>query len=349
MAFSTLLSGATVATMAGPDPYGRIDDGAVLVEDGMVAWNGAARDAPAADRVMKISGVLTPGLIDCHTHLVYAGNRADEFEKRLNGVSYADIARAGGGIVASVRATRGASEADLIAQSLPRLDCLLGEGVTTVEIKSGYGLDVAAEARMLSAARALGRSRPVTVVTSFLGAHAFPPEFKDDRAGYVRLVCEEALPAVVAEGLADAVDGFCEGIAFSVDEMEAVFAAAGRLGLPVKLHAEQLSNLGGAVMAARHKALSVDHIEYLDEAGVAAIAASGTVATLLPGAFYYLREKQAPRFATAVARAPVAGEARRACSTTRERRAPARRARASRSPSACSRPVATCRRAARSA
>ncbi len=294
MGSSTLLSGATLATMTGSGPYGRIEQGAVLIEDGMIAWAGPADQAPKADRVIAVRGVITPGLIDCHTHLVYAGNRADEFEKRLNGVSYTEIARAGGGILSTVRSTRAASEADLVAQSLPRLDCLLAEGVTTVEIKSGYGLDVATEVKMLRAARALGERRPVTVVTSFLGAHAYPPEFNDEHAAYVRLVCEEMLPAVSAESLADAVDGFCEGIAFSVAETEAVFNAAARHGLPVKLHAEQLSNLGGAVMAARKKALSVDHIEYLDEAGVEAIAASGTVATLLPGAFYYLRETQVP-------------------------------------------------------
>jgi len=294
MGSSTLLKGARLATMAASAPYGRIEGGAVLIENGNIAWAGPAADAPHADEVIPVEGVLTPGLIDCHTHLVYAGNRADEFEKRLNGVSYAEIAKAGGGILSTVRSTRSASEAELVEQSLPRLDCLLAEGVTTVEIKSGYGLDVATELKMLRAARALGEARPVSVVTSFLGAHAFPPEFKDDHAGYVRLVCEEMLPAVAAEGLADAVDGFCEGIAFSVAETEQVFEAAAAAGLPIKLHAEQLSNLGGAAMAARHGAISVDHIEYLDEPGVEAIAASGTVATLLPGAFYYLREKQAP-------------------------------------------------------
>ena len=294
MGSSTLLKGARLATMAASAPYGRIEGGAVLIENGNIAWAGPATEAPHADEVIPVEGVLTPGLIDCHTHLVYAGNRADEFERRLNGVSYAEIAKAGGGIVSTVRSTRSASEAELVEQSLPRLDCLLAEGVTTVEIKSGYGLDVATELKMLRAARALGEARPVSVLTSFLGAHAFPPEFKDDHAGYVRLVCEEMLPAVAAQGLADAVDGFCEGIAFSVAETEQVFEAAAAKGLPIKLHAEQLSNLGGAAMAARHGALSVDHIEYLDEPGVEAIAASGTVATLLPGAFYYLREKQAP-------------------------------------------------------
>lgn len=294
MGSSTLLKGATLATMAASGPYGRIANGAVLIENGNIAWTGPAAEAPQADEVVSIEGVLTPGLIDCHTHLVYAGNRADEFEKRLNGVSYAEIAKAGGGILSTVRSTRAASEAELVDQSLPRLDCLLTEGVTTVEIKSGYGLDVETEAKMLRAARALAEARPVSVVTSFLGAHAFPSEFKDDHAAYVRLVCEEMLPSVAAEKLADAVDGFCEGIAFSVAETEQVFEAATAKGLPVKLHAEQLSNLGGGAMAARHGALSVDHIEYLDEAGVKAVAASGTVATLLPGAFYYLKEKQVP-------------------------------------------------------
>ncbi len=294
MGSSTLLKGATLATMTASGPYGRIEDGAVLIENGNITWAGPGTGAPRADEVVSVEGVLTPGLIDCHTHLVYAGNRADEFEKRLNGVSYAEISKAGGGILSTVRSTRSASEAELVEQSLPRLDCLLAEGVTTVEIKSGYGLDVATELKMLRAARALGEARPVSVLTSFLGAHAFPPEFKDDHAGYVRLVCEEMLPAVAAEGLADAVDGFCEGIAFSVAEAEQVFEAAAAAGLPIKLHAEQLSNLGGAAMAARHGAISVDHIEYLDEPGVEAIAASGTVATLLPGAFYYLKETRVP-------------------------------------------------------
>ena len=213
---------------------------------------------------------------------------------RLTGVPYAEIAKKGGGIVSTVRATREASEAELKRAALFRLDSLLAEGVTTVEIKSGYGLDVATEAKMLRVARQLDEHRAVDVITTFLGAHTFPPEYKDDRAGYVKLVCELALPAVAKEKLADAVDGFCEGIAFSVEETEKVFKAAKALGLPVKLHAEQLSNLGGAKMAARYGALSVDHIEYLDEEGVDAIAKSGTVAVLLPGAFYYLREKQQP-------------------------------------------------------
>jgi imidazolonepropionase len=287
-----LLTNLTLATMT--SGYGLIEDGAILISGGEIAWAGPRREAPAGAAIDCGGRLATPGLIDCHTHLVHGGSRANEFEMRLNGVAYADIARAGGGIMATVRATRAAGEAELVATATRRLDCLLAEGVTTVEIKSGYGLDVETEARMLRVARQLAAERPVDVVTSFLGAHAFPAEYRDDRQAYVRLICEEALPAIAREGLADAVDAFCEGIAFSVAETEQVFEAAARLGLPVKLHAEQLSNLGGASLAARHRALSVDHIEYLDEAGVAAIAGSGTVAVLLPGAFYYLREKQAP-------------------------------------------------------
>jgi imidazolonepropionase len=286
-----LLTHLRLATMAGG--YGLIDDGAVLIEDGAISWAGAARDAPSGRRPINCGGRLaTPALIDCHTHLVYGGNRAGEFEQRLTGVSYADIAKAGGGIMSTVRATRAASEKELTASALTRLDCLLAEGVATVEIKSGYGLDVETECKMLRVARGLGKLRPVTIKSTFLGAHAFPLEYRDHRQAYVDLVCNEALPAAAA--LSDAVDGFCEGIAFSVSEIEQVFKAAQKHGLPVKLHAEQLSNLGGAKLAARYNALSVDHIEYLDEEGVAAVAKSGTVAVLLPGAFYYLREKQAP-------------------------------------------------------
>lgn len=291
----TLFENVTLATMAGGEPYGLIEDGAVLAEGESISWVGHRRDAPPCPDVVDCSGrVMTPGLIDCHTHLVYGGNRANEFEMRLNGAGYEEIARAGGGIVSTVKATRAASEAELMASALPRLDALLGEGVTTIEIKSGYGLDVETELKMLRTARALGATRPVDVVTSFLGAHAFPPEFRDDRAGYIALVCEQALPVVAEQGLADAVDGFCEGIALNVDEVEQVFEAAKSLNLPVKLHAEQLSDLGGAIMATRHGALSVDHIEYLGQAGVDAIAQSGSVAVLLPGAFYYLRETQKP-------------------------------------------------------
>ncbi len=287
-----LLTNLNAATMMGG--YGLIPDAAILIEAGKIVWVGARSEAPSGPSLNCRDKLVTPGLIDCHTHLVYGGNRANEFEMRLTGVPYAEIAKAGGGIASTVRATRAESEAQLLASATKRLDTLLSEGVTTIEIKSGYGLDVDTELKMLRVARTLGRIRPVDVQTTFLGAHSFPPEYKDDHAAYLKLVCEEALPAVHAEGLADAVDAFCEGIAFSVAETEQVFKAARALGLPVKLHAEQLSNLGGARLAARYGALSVDHIEYLDEDGVTAIAASGTVAVLLPGAFYYLREKQAP-------------------------------------------------------
>ncbi|MDH3742573.1 MAG: imidazolonepropionase, partial [Hyphomicrobiales bacterium] len=268
-----LLENATLATMAGDEPYGLIEDGAVLVDGDEISWAGRRADASDCANVTDCGGrVMTPGLIDCHTHLVYGGNRANEFEMRLNGAGYEEIARAGGGIVSTVKATRAASEAELKDSALPRLDALLGEGVTTVEIKSGYGLDVDTELKMLRTARALGEARPVDVITSFLGAHAFPPEFKDDRAGYIALVCDKALPAVANAGLADAVDGFCEGIALGVAATEQVFMAAKSLNLPIKLHAEQLSDLGGAIMAAKHGALSVDHIEYLGQSGVDAIA-----------------------------------------------------------------------------
>ena len=290
-----LFSNLKLATMTGDQPYGLIEDGAVLVEKGRIAWAGARTDAPIAGTSVDCGGrLLTPGLIDCHTHLVYGGNRAHEFELRLNGASYADIAKAGGGILSTVRATREASGEQLIRSAATRLENLLAEGVTTIEIKSGYGLDIDTELKMLRTARRLGTLYRVDIVTSYLGAHAFPPEYRENHAGYVDLVCNDALPAASREKLADAVDGFCEGIAFSVAEMDRVFAVAKKLGLPIKLHAEQLSNLGGARLAARYGALSVDHIEYLDEDGVAAIARSGTVAVLLPGAFYYLREKQHP-------------------------------------------------------
>jgi imidazolonepropionase len=286
-----LLTNLHAATMS--EGYGLMRNAAVLIEGNGIAWVGPIGEAPSGHQQTDCGGrLLTPGLIDCHTHLVYGGNRAAEFEQRLTGVSYAEIAKAGGGIMSTVRATRAASEDQLIEAALVRLDCLLAEGVTTVEIKSGYGLDVDTECRMLSTARKLATLRPVTVKTTFLGAHTFPVEYKDNRQAYVDLVCNAAMPA--AKPLADAVDGFCEGIAFSVTETEQVFQAAQSLGLPIKLHAEQLSNLGGAKLAARYGALSVDHIEYLDEEGVAAIAASGTVAVLLPGAFYYLRETQVP-------------------------------------------------------
>jgi imidazolonepropionase len=238
--------------------------------------------------------LLTPALIDCHTHLVYGGSRATEFELRLKGASYEEISRSGGGILSTVTATRTATEEELFSQSLPRFDALLAEGVGTVEIKSGYGLDLETEIIMLRVARKLGSERNVRVKTSFLGAHAIPPEFKGKADAYIDFVCEDVLPLVHEEKLADTVDGFCENIAFSTKQIYRVFDKATALGLPVKLHAEQLSNLGGAALAANYGALSADHLEYLDEAGVQAMAKSGTVAVVLPGAFYTLRETQFP-------------------------------------------------------
>jgi len=287
-----LLTNLKLATMT--TGYGLIEDGAVLIQGNRIAWAGPRDAAPKGEAVDCGGRLLTPGLIDCHTHIVYGGNRANEFELRLTGVPYAEIAKAGGGIASTVRATRAAGEQSLYDSASKRLDTLLSEGVTTIEIKSGYGLDIDTEARMLRVARRLGESRPVDVKTTFLGAHALPEEFKARREDYLNLVCNQSLPRAASQALVDAVDAFCEGIAFSVEEVESVFEVARRLGLPVKLHAEQLANLGGAKMAARFGALSVDHIEYLDEDGVDAIAKSGTVAVLLPGAFYYLREKQAP-------------------------------------------------------
>ena len=289
-----LLSNLSIATMVGG--YGLVEKGAVLIENGIIKSIGP--DTTKAASIDCGGMLLTPGLIDCHTHLVYGGNRAAEFEQRLNGASYADIAKAGGGIMSTVHATRAASEAELLESALRRLESLLAEGVTTIEIKSGYGLDVETEVKMLKVARKLGTLRPVDVKTTFLGAHTFPQEFRETHEAYLKIVCDQALPRVAGEGLADAVDAFCEGIAFSVEETRTVFKAARAHNLPVKLHAEQLSNLGGAKMAAGFKALSVDHIEYLDEEGVESISKSGTVAVLLPGAFYYLREKRAPPVAS---------------------------------------------------
>lgn len=273
---------------------GIVEDGAVACEGGITTYAGPRTGAPNAAETIDCEGRwISPGLIDCHTHLVYAGNRAREFELRLEGASYEEIARAGGGIVSTMKATRAASEDDLIAASLPRLDALIAEGVTTVEIKSGYGLSLDAERRQLRAARRLGEERNVSVTTTFLGAHALPPEFTD-RNAYVAHVCDVMLPTLAAEGLVDAVDAFCEGIGFSPDQVARVFAAAKAIGRPVKLHAEQLSELGGAALAANHGALSADHLEHLNEAGIAAMAASGTVAVLLPGAFYFTREEKRP-------------------------------------------------------
>lgn len=280
--------GARLATMSAA---GTVEDGVIACRDGRIAYAGSMADAPkfAATEVIDCAGRwITPGLIDCHTHLIHAGNRAAEFEQRLAGASYEEIARAGGGIVSTMRATRAASEAELVATSLPRLDALLAEGVTTIEIKSGYGLTLEDELKMLRAARALGEMRSVTVRTSLLAAHALPPEFAGDADGYIGHICEAIIPAAV--GLADAVDGFCEGIGFTPAQIERVFVAAKASGLPVKLHAEQLSNSHGAALAARYGALSADHLEHLGDDGIAAMAATGTVAVLLPGAYYFTRE-----------------------------------------------------------
>jgi imidazolonepropionase len=276
---------------------GVIEDGSIAARDGRIAWVGPRRELPGLDAKERIpldGRWVTPGLIDCHTHLVYAGDRAHEFELRLAGVSYEELAQRGGGILSTVMATRAASESDLLSSSLPRLDALISEGVTTVEVKSGYGLEVETEARQLRAARRLGKERAVSIVTTFLGAHALPPEAEGDKDGYIERVCQVMLPAVVKEGLADAVDVFMERIAFDAAQTVRVFDAARARGLPVRLHADQLSNLSGAALAARYGALSADHLEHTDEAGVLEMAKAGTVAVLLPGAFYVLREKQAP-------------------------------------------------------
>nr|WP_245155537.1 imidazolonepropionase [Paracoccus ravus] len=278
--------------------YGLIEEGALLLEGDRILWVGPEAQLPAhyaqAHRHDLGGRLVTPGLIDCHTHVVFGGDRAREFEMRLEGASYEEIARAGGGILSSVRATREADEAALLASALPRIDTLLAEGVTTLEIKSGYGLETETELKMLRVARRIGRIRPVTIRTTWLAAHAVPPEYKDDRAAYIRDVVIAGMESGHAEGLIDAVDGFCEGIAFSRDEMAQIFDHATRLGLPVKLHAEQLSDLHGAEMAAQHGAISVDHLEWLGQDGIDAMAASGTVAVLLPGAFYTLRETKYP-------------------------------------------------------
>jgi imidazolonepropionase len=290
---------ATLTDSLGGTPYGAIADGAIASQDGRIAWIGQTADLPGDPRTLAreahdLGGRwLTPGLIDCHTHLVYGGNRAGEFEKRLQGVSYAEIARTGGGIVSTVAATRAADDDTLFAAARRRLAALLAEGVTTIEIKSGYGLNLETELKQLRIARRLGAELPVTVRTTFLGAHALPPEFTGRADAYIDAVIA-MLPEVKASGLADAVDAFCEGIGFSPEQTERVFAAATKLGLPVKLHADQLSDLGGAALSARFAALSADHLEYTSEDGIAAMAAAGTMAVLLPGAFYFLRETKLP-------------------------------------------------------
>ncbi len=291
---ATLWHGFDMATMAAGN-YGLLKDAAMVTEAGRITWLGKAAAAPAVEREHDLGGgLVTPGLVDCHSHIVFAGNRSQEFEMRMQGADYAAIAKAGGGIVATVNATREASEAELFAQASKRLHSLMADGVTTIEIKSGYGLDLASEIKMLRVARKLGATHAVNVVTSCLAAHALPREFAGQDDAYIDLVCEQILPAVVEQGLADAVDGFCEGIAFTTEQMARVFTKAQSLGLPVKLHAEQLSDLGGAAMAAGFGALSVDHLEYLNEEDVKRIAKAGSVAVILPGAFYSLRETQLP-------------------------------------------------------
>jgi imidazolonepropionase len=295
--WDALWTNVHLATMEGPG-YGEIRDAAIAVCEGRIAWIGPRSALPAGYSAMAKhdgdGGWMTPGLIDCHTHVVYAGNRSDEFEARLNGSSYEEIARRGGGIMSTVRATRTATEAGLLEASLPRVRHLLSEGVTTLEVKSGYGLDLASERKMLRVARAIGARLPLRVKTTFLGAHALPPEYADRADDYIDLLCNAMLPTLAAEGLIDAVDAFCEHIGFSHAQTERVFRAAQRLGLPVKLHAEQLSDQGGAELVARYRGLSADHLEHLSATGIAAMAHAGTVGVLLPGAFYFLRETRLP-------------------------------------------------------
>ena len=297
MVLRYVITGAMVATLADKaGGYGRVENAAVVVDGVRIAWVGPFADLPpehvGLPRHDHTGRVITPALIDCHTHIVHGGNRAREFELRLTGASYEEIARAGGGIVSTVAATRGATEAELLASALPRIDALIAQGVGTVEIKSGYGLDIDTELKILRVARALGQKRPITVVTSFLGAHAVPAGADSD--AYIDTVCLPALEAAHTEGLVDAVDGFCEGIAFDTEQIARVFDRALALGLPVKLHAEQLSHIGGTALAARYGALSADHVEYATAEDAAALAKAGTVAVLLPGAFYTIHETQAP-------------------------------------------------------
>ncbi len=300
--FDTLFINANLATM-NPNidaPYGAIENGALGVKDGKIAWIGKETNFPQ-DKDIGVGevfdcegGWITPGLVDCHTHLVFSGNRAKEFEMRLQGASYEDIARNGGGIISTVKATRAATPRLLHLESTVRLGDMFDAGVTTVEIKSGYGLDLETEVKMLRVAKQLGKKYDMRIQTTFLGAHAIPPEYKDRADDYIDLVCNEMIPKIAELGLADAVDGFCENIAFSPAQIRRVFEAAKKYGLPVKLHAEQLSNQGGAKLAAEFCALSADHLEYIDEDGIKAMAAAGTVAVLLPGAYYYLKETQKP-------------------------------------------------------
>lgn len=299
MRCDTIWKDARLATMAG-DGIGVVEDGIVAAREGRIVYAGPAARAPRFEPSAEHECEgrwITPGLIDCHTHLIYAGNRAHEFELRLTGTSYEEIARSGGGILSTVAATRAASEDELVASALPRLDALIAEGVTTVEIKSGYGLSLETERRMLLAARRLARERDMTVTTTFLGAHAVPPEYAGNADGYIDTLAKEMIPSIAREGLADAVDAFCENVGFTPAQTRRVMEAAVAAGLPVKLHAEQLSNQRGATLAAGFGALSADHLEWLDGEGVTAMARAGTVATLLPGAFYFTRETRLPPIA----------------------------------------------------
>jgi len=293
-----LLRNAKIVTIEDQDSYGLIECGAIAIKDGLIDWVGADDAIPAAyldGPARDLEGrLITPALIDCHTHVVHGGDRAVEFEMRLKGARYEEVARAGGGIVSTVKATREASIEDLLTSALPRMDALLAEGVSVIEVKSGYGLDRETELNMLRAARKIADHRNVRIKTTFLGAHAVPVEYKDNPDGYIDDVCIPALKAAHAEGLVDAVDGFCEGIAFNTDQIKRVFDVARELGIPVKLHAEQLSNIGGTKLAAEYGAISVDHIEYATEEDAIAMAKSGSVAVLLPGAFYTLHETQLP-------------------------------------------------------
>jgi imidazolonepropionase len=293
-----LLTNATIATMKRGSPYGLIRDGAVAIKADKILWVGKAQDVPQSFNFMSredLEGrLITPGLIDCHTHVVHGGNRSDEFEMRLNGASYQEISVAGGGIVSTVKNTREASQEELLESALTRVDALLAEGVCVIEVKSGYGLDVETEIKMLRVARLIETLRPVIIRTSFLGAHAVPKEFKGRSDKYIDEVCIPALLAANSEGLVDAVDGFCEGIAFNKEQISRVFDVAHKLGLPIKLHAEQLSNIGGAQLAARYKALSADHLEYATFKDAEVMGLSKSVAVLLPGAFYTLGETQHP-------------------------------------------------------
>lgn len=289
------ISNVHLATMVG-EGYGLIQDGVIIFDQQQIHYAGPRESAPSvtANDIDGRGGFITPGLIDCHTHLVWAGSRADEFAQRLHGVSYAEIAANGGGIAATVRATRAATQAELVKVATPRLQALMAEGVTTIEIKSGYGLSLDDERKQLRAARQLAEQHPVSVATTLLAAHAVPPEFRDDADAYIDLVTNTIIPTLAGEGLADAVDAFCETVGFTPAQTEQVFQAAQAVGLPVKLHAEQLSNQHGSQLAARYQALSCDHLEHLDEAGVKAMAAAGTVAVLLPGAYYFLRDTHLP-------------------------------------------------------